>query len=131
MLCATFEAVILAVLWYVMPPSHPASAVSQFAYSFLLGLGLIAGLRVKGLWKKLLLLVPALAAMILCETIMPRLAEALPHSPGPYMCGIFFGILLMASGFNPVLGKRFEAVAWEELRRLTIMVRMSIGTVRV
>jgi predicted Ser/Thr protein kinase len=99
---ALIEAVILGVLWYAMPPSHPASAVSQFAYSFLFGMGVIAGLRVKGFWKRLLLLAPALAVMILSEALVPRLAEASSHSVGPYMYGIFFGILTMAFGFNPV-----------------------------
>ena len=37
---------------------HPASAVSQFAYSFLFGMGLMAGLRVKGFGKRLLLWLP-------------------------------------------------------------------------
>jgi hypothetical protein len=48
-ICALIEAVALGVLWFVVPPSYPASAVSQFAYSFLFGMGLIAGTRVKGL----------------------------------------------------------------------------------
>ena len=45
--CAWIEAVVIGVLWLAMPPPCPVSAVSQFAYSFLFGLGLIAGLRVK------------------------------------------------------------------------------------
>ena len=97
---ALIEAVCLGVLWYAMPPSHPASAVSQFAYSFLFGMGLTACLRVKGFWKRLLLLIPALALMILSEAIVPRLAEASSHSPGPYLYGFLFGILLMLFGFN-------------------------------
>jgi len=57
--------------------------------------------RVKGLWKRLLLLAPSLVVMILSETIVPRLTEASSHSMGPYLCGVFFGILLMVSAFNP------------------------------
>jgi serine/threonine protein kinase len=100
LICALIESIILGVLWFVMPPSYPASAVSQFAYSFLFGIGLIAGLRVKGLWRRLLLLAPSLVVMILSETIVPRLTEASSHSMGPYLCGVFFGILLMVSAFN-------------------------------
>ena len=112
LICALIEAVILGVLWFAMPPSHPASAVSQFAYSFLFGMGVMAGARVKGFWKRMLLLVPALAVMILSEAIVPLLAEASSHSMGPYLCGFFFGIFLMASGFTPRRGQEvFEAVA--------------------
>ena len=101
LICALIEAVILGVLWSVMPPSYPASAVSQFAYSFLFGMGLMAGLRVKGFWKRMLLLVPALAVMILSEAIVPLLAEASSHSIWSYFFGFFFGIFLMICGFNP------------------------------
>ena len=99
---ALIEGVVLVVLWFLTRPSHPASAIAQFAYSFLLGMGLIACLRVKGFWKRLLLLLPALAVMILGETIVPRLAGASTHTAGPYLCGFFGGIILMGSGFNPL-----------------------------
>jgi hypothetical protein len=98
--CALFETVILCLLWYVMPPSHPLSAVSEFAYSVLFGMAARACLSVKGLWKRLLLWAPALAAMILSEIIVPRLAEASSHSVGPYLCGVSFGFLLMVSAFS-------------------------------
>ena len=100
-ICALIEAVILGVLWFMMPPSYPASAVSQFACSFLFGMGLMASMRVKGFWKRMLLLAPALAVMILSETIVPLLVEASSHSIGSYLCGVFFGIFLMVSAFNP------------------------------
>ncbi len=98
---AVMEAIVLGVLWFKIPPSHPASAVSQFAYSFLFGMGLRAGKR-HGLWKRLLLLTPALAAMILSETIVPRLAGASSHSLGHYLCGVVFGAFLMAFVVNPL-----------------------------
>jgi serine/threonine protein kinase len=110
LVCAAIEAVVLGVLWFVMPPSHPVSAGSQFAYSFLFGLGLTAGLRVKGRWKRLLLLAPALAVLILSETILPRLVDASSHSTGTYVCGVLFGILLMASAFNPRRRRREAAI---------------------
>jgi tRNA A-37 threonylcarbamoyl transferase component Bud32 len=100
-ICTLIEAAILGVLWLAMPPFHPASAVSQFAYSLLFGIGLTAGGRVKGLWKRMLLLLPALAAMVLSETIVPRLAGASFHSIGPYLYGLFSGIFLVISGFTP------------------------------
>jgi hypothetical protein len=100
LICSLFEAVVVAVLWFAMPPSYPASAVSQFAYSLLLGMGVIAGLRVKG-YRKLLLLAPSLALMILSETMVPRLAGTSSHSMGPYLFGFFFGIFLMVSAFTP------------------------------
>jgi hypothetical protein len=100
LICAAIEAVFLGVLWFAMPPSHPASAISQFVYSLLFGIGVIAGMRVKGLWK-LLLLAPAVAVMILSEVIVPRLAEASSHSIGPYLLGFLFGPLLMVSAFTP------------------------------
>ena len=101
LICALIESIILGVLWYGMRPAYPASAGSQFAYSLLFGMGVIASLRVKGLWKRLLLLAPSLVVMILSETIVPRLTEASSHSMGQYVCGVFFGILLMVSAFNP------------------------------
>jgi serine/threonine protein kinase len=100
LICAFIESLLLGSLWFVMPPADPTSAVSQFSYSFLFGMGMIGGLRVKG-WRKLLLLVPALAVMIACEAIVPRLVQSSGHSIGTYLRGIFFGALLMASAFNP------------------------------
>jgi len=61
----------------------------------------MAGTRVKGLWQRLLLLAPALAVMILSETIVPRLADATSHSMALYLFGAFLGLGLMASAFNP------------------------------
>ncbi len=97
--CVLIGSVILGALWFVRPPSHPASAVSQFTYSLLFVVGTIAGLIVKGYWK-LLLLAPSLVVMILSETVLPRLTESPSHSIGPYLCGVCFGMFLMAYAFN-------------------------------
>jgi tRNA A-37 threonylcarbamoyl transferase component Bud32 len=97
--CVLIGSVVLGALWFVRPPSHPASAVSQFAYSLLFIMGTMAGLGVKGYWK-LLLLAPSLVGMILSETILPRLTESPSHSIGPYLCGVCFGMFLMAYAFN-------------------------------
>jgi hypothetical protein len=92
---AWIGAVILAVLWYAMPPTNPALSISAFASGFLFGMGLMAGMRVKGLRKQVLLLAPGLAVTMLSALIVPHFAE----STGPY--GLYgfvfgFGIVLMA-----------------------------------
>jgi hypothetical protein len=106
-ICALIEAAVVGIWWLLMPPAHPASFVSQFAYSLLLGMGLLAGGRVKSRTAKLLLLVPSITLLILSETIVPRLSAAASHSIGTYLCGFFFGIALTASAFlNPRLRKQ-------------------------
>jgi len=90
----------LGVLFYSLPPSHPASAVARFTYCFLLGVGLMAGIRVKSFWKRMLLTAPALALAILSEVIVARMAGASSHLAWPWLCGIVFGIVLMACGGN-------------------------------
>ena len=123
--------VILGVLWYLTPPSSPVSAVSQFAYSFLFGMGWMAFTSVKGFWKRMLLLAPALLVMILSEAIVPRLAESSSHSPGPYLFGFFFGSALMASGFNPLVLEEARSRRRMRGRRrqpLPALDRASLGT---
>jgi tRNA A-37 threonylcarbamoyl transferase component Bud32 len=105
-ICALMEAVILGALWFMMPPSHTVSAVLQFTYSFLFGVGAIAGLRMKGFWRRMLLLVPALLAMVFSEFIVPRLVDTSSHSMGSYVCGVIFGIFLMVSGLMGPQKKR-------------------------
>ncbi len=100
-ICTMIAAVIFGALWAMMPPANPTAVASNFVYSFLFGAGLMAGGRVKGFWKRMLLLAPALAAMILSEAIVPRVAGASSHSTGPFLCGFFFGSFLMVSGFTP------------------------------
>ena len=100
-ICTLIQAGVLGALWFVLPPAHPASAISRFTYSFMFGLGLSAGLRVKGVWKRLLLLVPAFAVAFLGEVIVPRVFGASSISLGLYWLGIFSGVCLMFSGFNP------------------------------
>jgi len=97
---AWIEAVILAVLWYAMPPTNPALTISAFASSFLLGMGLALALRVKGLRKQVLLLAPFLAVTMLSALIVPHFAENLR---GSY--GFVFGFCLMPPSFD-LLRKR-------------------------
>ena len=100
LICASIGAVLLGVLWFAIPPTHPALFVSQFAFGLLVGMGVIAGLRVKGFWKRMLLMLPALAALILSETIVPRMVGGSFHSMVSYLCGLFFGGFLMLAGFS-------------------------------
>jgi hypothetical protein len=104
--CALTDAVILGVFWLVEPPSYPVSAVSQFAYSLLFGMGAMACTSVTGICKRMLLLAPALSAMILSELIVPRLVEVSSHSIGPYLLGLVFGVFLMHTGFQAPRGQR-------------------------
>jgi hypothetical protein len=90
----------------VNPPSHLVLAVSQFATTLLFGMGVMASMRVKGFWKRMLLFTPTMAAVSLSEVFVPRLADASIRSVGPYLIGFFFGIVLMASGFNPRRGRK-------------------------
>ena len=57
-ICGLIEAVILGVLLYALPLSSPVLAIPQFAFSLLFGMGLVAGLRLKGFWKWMLLAAP-------------------------------------------------------------------------
>ena len=72
---AWIEAVILAVLWYAMPPTNPDLTISTFASGFLLGMGLMPTRRVKGLRKQVLWLAPGLAVTMLGALIVPHFAE--------------------------------------------------------
>ncbi len=101
---ALVEAVVLGVLWYAMPTSNPAWAVWQFAFSFLFGMGLTACRRMMDNWKgkKRLLLVPTLVLMVVGWAMTSFLAQ----SPWPHLCGFFFGIALMLSGFRSLRSLR-------------------------
>ena len=79
---AWIEAVILAVLWYAMPPTNPALTISTFASGFLLGMGLMLAMRVKGLRKQVLLLAPGFAVTMLSVLIVPHFAENPTGSSG-------------------------------------------------
>ena len=95
----TFAA-FLGVLWFLEPPSYPAAAVSLFAYSFLFGMAAKAVTRVKGLWQRLLVWVPALLVMVSSEAML-RSTEGSWRTMGPYLFGFVFGVYLMVCGFIP------------------------------
>jgi tRNA A-37 threonylcarbamoyl transferase component Bud32 len=101
-ICALIEGVILGmVMWYYEPPSHPILAVAQFIYSFLFGMALMAFPRENRLWKRMMLLIPALAVMVFGEAILPQMVKESSHSVGAYLFGFFFGMFMMISGFMP------------------------------
>ncbi len=106
---ALIEAVILGVWWYLMPPSHPASAIVQFSGGLFMGMGGIAGTRVKGLWKVFLLVLPGAAASTLGVAIAPHPAEGSSYTPVAFMAGIVFGIILISSGFKSLRSLRQKA----------------------
>jgi tRNA A-37 threonylcarbamoyl transferase component Bud32 len=101
LICAVIEAVILGLLWAIMPPSHPAWFAAEFACGFLFALGLMAGLRVKGFWKLMLLMVPATVVMASGIAIMTYSAAASARSAAAYVFVFFFGLFLMVLGFTP------------------------------
>lgn len=100
LICAVLEAVIVGVLWAMVPPPSPVAYLAQFTWAFLFGMGLMAGMRVKGFWKRMLLLAPALVVMILGDLVVKLLDGVSDHSPVAYFSGMFFGIFLMAAGFT-------------------------------
>jgi tRNA A-37 threonylcarbamoyl transferase component Bud32 len=99
--CALFQTVFLGLWWTVTPQSPSFSNSVRFACSFLFGMSVLACLSVKGPWKRLLLLAPAIALLILSEIAVPRLAQASSRSVLPYFCGVFFGFWLMFAAFSP------------------------------
>src|SRR5947209_8272052 len=64
LICALIEAAILGVLWAMMPCPDPMSFLAQLAAAMLFGMGILAGTRVRGFWKRLLLLLPAMVVML-------------------------------------------------------------------
>jgi hypothetical protein len=97
------EVIVLGALWFMMPPSDPASAISQFAYGLLIGLllgmGLHAFKRTLGVWMQPLLVVPALIAGSMIVFVYDvHLTEGL--SFGTYVYGTCCGIYLLVSAFK-------------------------------
>jgi tRNA A-37 threonylcarbamoyl transferase component Bud32 len=98
---ALFFAAGFGLLWFLSPPSHPVSAVSQFAYSFLVGVGVMAASRVKNIWKRMLLLIPGLTAMFCSGAFVVFLVDESSFSTGSYLGGFFCGYVLMGTAINP------------------------------
>ena len=101
LICAVIEAVILGLLWAVMLPPHPAWFAAEIACGFLSALGLTAGLRVKGFWKLMLLMVPTTVVMVSGMAIVTYSAAVSTESAAACVFVFFFGLFLMVSGFTP------------------------------
>ncbi len=100
-ICAALEALALPVLWFALPVEQPAVFASRFAYTYLFGVGLLAGGRVNGFWKRMALLIPSFLALAVSEALVPQPADgSSSHSLVAYMTGIFGGFFLMVCGFT-------------------------------
>ena len=109
LVCGVIQAVLVGIVlglhWVVYSDlAWIASALAGLAEGLLFGMGLMAGGRVQGWWKRLLLLVPALVLVFVIEVIWSSLPDAPARSGSPYAFGfvydIFMGAILMASGFT-------------------------------
>jgi hypothetical protein len=101
-ICALIEAVSLGVLWYAMRPSLPD--IAEFPGSFLFGMGMIAGTRVKAFRKKMLLMAPGISVILLSYLL--RLPEVSFHSSGMFVNALLCGSILMLSGFRSLRSLR-------------------------
>jgi hypothetical protein len=99
LICAVIAAGILGVWWITSRPARPGWVAAELGCAFLFGVGLLAGGRVKGIWKKMLLLLPAIVATIVCEVLRSCMSDA-SGSSAAYLVGFFAGFFLMVSGFT-------------------------------
>jgi hypothetical protein len=99
-ICAVIAGGVLGVWWIISSPANPGWVAAEFGCAVLFGIGLLAGGRVKGWWKRLLLVVPAIAATITCEILRSSWASASSRSATPYLLGFFVGFFLMVSGYT-------------------------------
>jgi tRNA A-37 threonylcarbamoyl transferase component Bud32 len=99
LICAVIEAVVFALLWVLMPSPAPLAFAYDFTTGLLFGMGMIAGLRMKGFWKRMLLLAPALAMMVSRSLFVPSVTDVFDATRG-FLPGIPFGVCLMVSGFT-------------------------------
>ena len=100
LICALIETVVLAVIAIVMPPSYPAASVSQFSFGLLFGMALMAGMRVRGFWKRMLLLVPAMVVLTVGGAVVGLSETDQSHLLGWYLAGLVSGLCLLGSAFT-------------------------------
>ena len=100
-ICTAIAAVVFGVLWVIIPPANPTAFVFKFSFPFLLMVGLLAQARVRGSWKRIALLIPVMAIMVISAKILPHQIDSSTSSMTSYFFGFFFGIFLMLSGFTP------------------------------
>ena len=104
MICAMFEAVVAGVVWAIFPPAYPLAASLFFAGNFLLGMWLCALPRVKGLWKRLILLAPGLLLLIVTQVVLQPAGSSW-GSIGPLILAFFLGVLLVFCGLAGEAGR--------------------------
>jgi serine/threonine protein kinase len=102
--CALVEAVLLVAAWLIWPPAYPVAAVLLFASSFLLGVGMMACLRLRGWGKRLQWLLPGMLVMVLSEALLHPMAGSWRTWP-PYVLGYFCGVFLMGCGLVGEAGR--------------------------
>jgi tRNA A-37 threonylcarbamoyl transferase component Bud32 len=100
LICAVLEAVAIAVWWVISTPAHPGWVAAELTCAFLFGAGLLACGRVKGFWKRFLLVAPAIVGMILCVVIRWYSDRASSQSAAVALVGFFGGFFLMVSAFT-------------------------------
>ncbi len=100
LICGVLEAAVFGVWWVISSPAYPGWVAAELSCTFLFGVAVLACARVKGFWKRALLLVPPIPAMIVCEVLRyysadPSIGWAVP------VIGFFGGFFLMVSAFTP------------------------------
>ncbi|MBM3994589.1 MAG: serine/threonine protein kinase [Planctomycetes bacterium] len=100
LITGVIEAICMGIFWAIMPPARPAAFLSQFAFGYLLGAGMMAGTRVSGFLYRMLLVVPAFVAIIVSEAILRQPTEGMSRDPLAYTLGIILGVAIMVSAFT-------------------------------
>jgi tRNA A-37 threonylcarbamoyl transferase component Bud32 len=101
LICSVVEGIGLGIMWLTMPFDDCVVWTLRGVGAYLIGAGIMAGARVKGFWRRMLLLVPGLAALAISDAIVRHLtSDSPPHGAAPYVIGAVFGAFLMISGFT-------------------------------
>jgi serine/threonine protein kinase len=100
LICGVIEAAVFGVWWVISSPAYPGWVAAQLGCTFLFGVAVLACARVKGHWKRALLLVPPIVATIVCEVLRFYSADTSDRVLVAII-GFFGGFLLMVSAFTP------------------------------
>ncbi len=99
LICGIIEAAVFGVWWVVNSPAYPGWIAAEFGCTFLFGMAVLACARVKGFWRRALLLVAPLPAMIVCEVLRFSSADASKGWAVPVI-SFFGGFCLMVTAFT-------------------------------
>jgi hypothetical protein len=95
-ICAVVEGLLAGAIVGLVPLPEPRQATGYYAAAgFVWGIGLMASMRLKGVWKRILAQAPGLA--MLC--LGPRFDFGFQIAS--LVVGIFGGACIMISGFTP------------------------------